>query len=365
MPGPKRLIFAVTNDLVYDQRMIRICTSLATAGHDVLLVGRRYKNASPLIHRPFRQKRLFCFFRKGKGFYLEYNLRLFFFLLFQKAHLLCAIDLDTSLPVWTVAVLKGSKKVYDAHELFCEMKEVVSRPAIYKIWKWIERKTVPRFPLGYTVNEPIRDLLQKEYGVHYEVIRNVPLLQEDKSQDQGQPFILYQGAVNQGRSFETLIPAFQRIDLPLHIYGDGNYLAQAKAMVKQLGLEEKVIFKGKLPPGELRKITGSAILGITLFENKGLSNYYSLANRFFDYMHACIPQLCVDYPAYREINHQFEVALLIRDLSPKAIAQSINRLLHDPQHMQRMRNHCQEARKVFNWQAEEKKLLQFYQNIFA
>src|SRR5688572_7611846 len=191
----KKLVFAVTNDLNYDQRMIRICTSLAQAGYSVTLVGRRWAKTPAVVPRPFSQKRLFCFFKTGKLSYLEYNLRLFFYLLFQKAHAVCAIDLDTILPFYFISKLKRIPRVYDAHELFCEMKEVVTRPFVYRVWKKVERFTVPKFKHGYTVNEPIASEFHKMYGVQYEVIRNVPVLQPLTIPAKTEKYILYQGAV--------------------------------------------------------------------------------------------------------------------------------------------------------------------------
>src|SRR5687767_1010559 len=117
------LVFTVTNDLVYDQRMLRICSSLAGAGYHVTLVGRSYRDSPNLLPRPFHQKRLACWSRKGFVFYAEYSVRLFFYLLLKKMDLVCAIDLDTILPCYLVSRLRKKKRVYDAHELFCEMKE--------------------------------------------------------------------------------------------------------------------------------------------------------------------------------------------------------------------------------------------------
>ena len=361
----KSLVFTVTTDLNYDQRMIRICTSLQAAGYTVLLIGRRHSASLPLQRRPFKQKRLFCFFKKGKGSYVEYNLRLFIYGLFKKFDLICAIDLDTILPCYLLSRLKGSKRVYDAHELFCEMKEVKTRPSIYHIWKWLERKTVPHFPHGYTVNGPIQQILFEEYGVQYAVIRNIPLLKELPEKIATEQYIIYQGAVNEGRSFETLIPAFASIDCPLWIFGDGNFYEQAVQLTQHYGLGKKVVFKGKRLPEELRIITQNAILGITLFENNGLSNYYSLANRFFDYIHAGIPQVCVNYPVYKALNQQYGIAVLIDDLAPQTIAHAINGLIHDKNEMNRLKENCIKARTVLNWQEEEKVLLQFYKNLFT
>lgn len=367
----KKIVFTVTNDLNYDQRMIRICTSLVEAGYEVLLVGRNRKQSSPPNPKPYQQKRLTCWFQKGKGFYIEYNIRLFFFLLFTKMDCICAIDLDTILPCYLVSIIKKTKRVYDAHELFCEMKEVVSRPQIRKFWKWVERKTVPKFKYGYTVNQPIADEFKKMYGVDYEVVRNMPVLsseltfQQQTTNRKPQTFILYQGDVNEGRSFETLIPAMKNVNVPLVICGDGNFFKQAKQLVKEHGLEEKIIFKGRMKPDELRNFAPSAYIGITLFENNGLSNYLSLGNKFFDYIHAGIPQLCVNYPAYKEINSQYEAALLIDDLSVENIAAQLNFLLNNDVLYSRLKQNCLDARKELNWQNEEKKLINFYKKILG
>ncbi|RZS75561.1 glycosyltransferase family 4 protein [Pseudobacter ginsenosidimutans] len=360
----KKLIFTITNDCTFDQRMIRICTSLARAGYAVELVGRKEKNSIPLKEQPFRQKRLNCFFRKGKSFYIEYNLRLFFYLLFRKADLVCAIDLDTILPVLMATKLKGSKRVYDAHELFCEMKEIATRPGIYKFWKRIERISVPRFDHNYTVNTPIADEFRKMYGKQFEVIRNMPVLRPLTIPEKKEKYILYQGAVNEGRSFETLIPAMKMVDAQLLICGNGNFMEQAIQLTKEHGLEEKIIFLGKLVPEELSSITHNAWAGVTLFDKEGISNYFSLANRFSDYFHSGLPQLCVDYPVYREINNQYQIAVLIHDLEPDTIAKGLNTLLNDEQLYKELQENCLKARTQLNWQEEEKKLISFYSNIF-
>ncbi|MGL6268793.1 MAG: glycosyltransferase [Chitinophagaceae bacterium] len=359
----KTLFFTVTNDLSYDQRMIRICGSLANAGYQVKLVGRKRKSSPVLGQMGFEQIRLYCFFEKGKAFYIEYNIRLFFWLLFQKMDLICAIDLDTILPCLWISQLKGIPRVYDAHELFCEMKEVVTRPQIFRIWKVIERYALPRFTMGYTVCQPIAKILFKDYGVSYAVIRNIGRYNPLRVGIKKEKIILYQGAVNEGRYFENLIPAMKWVNAPLHIYGDGNFLEKAKDLIKKNALEEKVLLKGKILPSELPRITESALVGISIFENTGLSNYLSLSNRFFDYMHSGLPQLCSNYPCYREINDIYEIALLIIDHSPINIAGLLNNLIENEVLYKKLEDNCLSASSNLNWENEEKVLLAFYQKI--
>ena len=368
MNRSKKLIFTVTNDLSYDQRMIRICSSLALEGYQVTLTGRKLPDSIPLAIMPYQQHRFKCFFNKGFLFYAEFNLRLVFYLLFKKANLVCAVDLDTILPCYLVSRLKNIPRVYDAHELFCEMKEIVTRPRIYNFWKRIERFAVPRFKHGYTVNGLIAAELNKNYGVNYETIRNVPHKIENASlpfnPEPNEKFILYQGAVNEGRSFETLIPAFKSINANLVVCGNGNFMQKAQQLVKENDLENKIQFTGWVSPEILKSYTSKAYIGVNIIESTGLNNRLSLSNRFFDYIQSALPQVCVDYPAYSEINNEYECAYLIEDTSMDAIEKAINRLLNDHHLYNRIRDNAVKAGGIYNWNNEEKKLLNFYQNIF-
>ena len=364
----QKIFFTVTNDLSYDQRMIRICNSMSAAGYDVTLVGRKRSGSVPLLNAAYKQKRLDCFFEKGKMFYAEFNTRLFFYLLFKKMDAICAIDLDTILPAYYISKIKAVKRVCDAHEYFSQQKEIITRAAIYKFWKGIEQNYLPKFPKGYTVGNYIAAEFEKVYAVHYEVIRNLPLLKDElplPGSDKNRKIILYQGAVNEARGLEFLIPAMINIDAMLHIYGDGNFVKQTEELIRTNNLEDKVFMKGKVLPAQLDMITRQATIGVNLVENNGLNQYYSLANKFFDLIHSGIPQVTMDFPEYKEINDQFEVAVLIPDLRVETIEGAINKLLTDEALYKRLQQNCLEARKVLNWQQEEKKLIAFYKHILG
>ncbi len=362
----KKIICTVTNDLNFDQRMIRICTSLHKAGYDITLVGRKKKESKPLNDQPFRQRRLYCYFQKGKLFYAEYNIRLFIYLLFVKADLFCAIDLDTILPNLFASRLRSKKRVYDAHELFCEMEEIVSRPAIFKMWKAIEKYAVPQFKVGYTIGECYADEFNKMYGLHYEIVRNATVLQSLPEADlNAEKYILYQGAVNEGRSFETLIPAMRKVNSKLIICGEGNFFEQAVALTEQYHLQHKIVFKGYVEPMRLRQYTKNAWVGITLFTNQGKSNYLSMANRFFDYMHFAVPQLCVAFPEYVKVNKKYPISILLKDTTEESISAALNKLLSDAQLHTMLRANCLKAREEYCWQQEEIKLIAFYKKILG
>ncbi len=360
----KKIYFTVTNDLTYDQRMHRICSSLAENGYAVTLVGRNLSSSLPLTLKKFNQKRIHCWYNKTKWFYAEYNIRLFFFLLFKKMDAICAIDIDTILPCLRISRLKRIPRIYDAHELFTELKEVITRPSVQKVWMRIEKKTVPQFKYGYTVSESIAEEFHRRYKINFQTIRNVPVLYPLETTVAFEKFIIYQGAVNEARGLEYLIPAMQWVNCKLVICGDGNFMAELKKLISHHKLQDKIELTGMLSPDKLREISEKAYMAVAVPEKEGLNQYLALPNKLFDYIHAGLPQVTVNYPEYQKINRQFEIALLLDDISPKRIAEAINNLLLDDVLYKKLKKNCMKAREVLNWQQEEKKLLSFYQSLF-
>ena len=361
-----RLIFTVINDLTYDPRMHRICTSLANNGYDVLLVGRKLKQSVPLSQEKFSQKRLHLLFTKGKLFYIEYNIRLFFFLLIRRFDIACGIDLDTILPCYFVSKLKGRKCVYDAHEIFSEVPEVVRRPTVQRWWKRVERFAVNRIQNCYTVSESVAEYFHEQYQRKFEVIRNVPVksdLPPSSGKTNSDFIILYQGALNEGRGLEAMIGAMKFLPAKLILAGDGDLSQLLKRKVNELHLDDKVTFTGKKSPQELKELTAQSDVGLNLLENKGLNYYYSLANKFFDYVHAGVPQLTMSFPEYEKMNKESEVAVLINDLQSETIVNNLKKLMEEKDFYFRLRSNCLNAREAWNWQREEAKLIAFYQQL--
>jgi hypothetical protein len=378
-PSVPRLVFAVTTDLSYDQRMQRICASLAQAGYSVLLIGWQRPTSVPLGPQPYAQHRLRGWFQHGKLFYLEYNLRLLLYLLGQRAAAWACADLDAALPTWLRAWLGGQPFVYDAHELFTQVPEVVARPRVQRAWQWVENVVVPRARLRYTVGPALARLFEARHpGYPFAVVRNVPVAAQQAAPNTALvpaasaplPLLLYQGALNVGRGLAELLAAMPQVPARLVICGEGDCSAALRQQAARLGLlaAGQVEFRGYVLPAALRTLTAQATVGIMLLENTGLSYYYSLANKFFDYVQAGIPQLCIDFPEYRALNARHEVAELVPDLAPATLAAALARLLPGgqpgPRYHQLAAN-CRRARAEWNWQQEEKTLVQLYRNLLG
>ena len=249
-----RIIVSVTNDLVSDQRVHKVCTTLQEIGLDVLLVGRRLKESEE-VQRSYQTYRMKLLFNSGPLFYATFNFRLFWFLLFQKHTLLLSNDLDTLLPNFIVSKLKRSVLIYDSHELFPEAPELQNRPFVKSIWEKLERFLLPKLQYAYTVCLSIADHYQKQYGLKMEVVRNVPFRKVKTEQNKKQKTLIYQGAINPGRGLELAIESLVYLnDYKLLIVGDGQGLDELKEFAEVKGVEQQLEFVGRVPYEELENL---------------------------------------------------------------------------------------------------------------
>ena len=367
-PRTKKIIFTVTNDLTYDQRMLRICSTLAKENYEIQLVGRQLQSSKPFHNQFFTAHRFSLFFNKGKAFYLEYNIRLFFWLMVQRFDVVCGIDLDTILPCYFVAILRGKQCVYDAHELYSETPEVIRRPMIKKVWLAVERYIVPRVKYRYTVSQSVADEFERRYGTTFELIRNLSFRQTDRVTSShpisSANIILYQGNLNEGRGLEVSVEAMQHLDnAELWIVGDGDLMFLLRGMVSDLKLENKVKFWGYIEPKDLPAITEQATVGLNIAEGKSLSYQYSLSNKTTDYIQAGLPQILINFVEFKNINDQYHVGLVIDSIAVDVLVKALKQLFEDADLLKTLKANCLEAAKVLNWENEKVKLIDFYKRL--
>lgn len=361
----KKIIITVSNDVLYDQRITRIALSLHKAGYDITILGRKNTNIHNFADIPYKVILLSNPFKRGFLLFAWMNIRFFFYLLMHPCPIVCAVDLDTILPSIFIKKIRKITLVYDAHELYPESPEIIHRKLVKKIWIAIEKITFKNIDICYTVSQGIADFFYKKYHFHCSLIRNMPEFRNVEGAEKiNERYLLYQGALNIGRGLESLILAMVYIKgIPLYIAGGGDIEDELKKLVKDNNLGDKIKFLGKLSPSKLHHLTRHAYIGFNLLENRGLSYYYSLANKFFDYIQCGIPQLCMDFPEYKNMNSEYEVAILVSDLDPLALSQQILYLLDDSDTYLALQTNSLKAAKQWNWNKESQKLLAIYGNI--
>ncbi len=366
----KRACLSVINDLTREQRVHKIAIFLTKKGYDVILVGRRQKKSLPLTVRSYKTKRFWLPFENGLLFYLSYNLRLFFYLIYNRFDILVANDLDTLSANFFASVLSKNglnKLVYDSHEYFTEIPELVNRPFIKRIWEKAEKTYLPKIKHSYTVCKSIADIYNNLYGLNMKVVRNVPpansenidysLADKIKYRVAARKVVIYQGAVNVGRGIEFAIKSIKLLEnTVLIIAGGGDILDVLIKMVKTENIEDKVIFTGEIAFEQLRAITYLADVGISLEQNIGLNYYYALPNKLFDYIHAQIPVLTSDLPEIRNIVGHYNIGITTNDFTAENLSSLINEIIFNTAERAIWNKGLKKAKEELCWENEVKVL---------
>ncbi len=363
----KRAIVSVINDLVTDQRVHRTCEVLWENGYDVLLVGRQKKDSRELDQRKYKTKRMKLLFESGVLFYAEFHLRLFLFILFKKADLLFANDLDTLLPNYLKSKISGSKIIFDSHEMFCEVPELKNHPFKKSIWEYLERKLVPKLTNCITVNESIAEWFSNKYKVQFHVVRNIgnpPTEINLKSRKElGIPedkkMILIQGSgINIDRGAEECIDAMVYLkDVILYIIGSGDVIHVLKQKTKEKQLQDKIIFINKIPSHELVHYTSAADMGLMMDKDTNLNYRFSLPNKLFDFVNAGIPVLSSKLPELEKFIKKYNIGNFIESHQPKHIAEMIEKTIYSEQYTIWKKNTLV-AKTENSWQIEKLKLIE-------
>ncbi len=368
------VIFSVINDISTDQRVLRSAFVFEELGYKIHIIGRKLK--SHYGEDRYRCTRLSLPFKKGIGMYVCYNLSLLiklFSICFTRnkneSVILFSNDLDTLLPNFLVSKLFNLQIIYDSHELFTEVPELINRPIKRKIWLLLEQIIVPKLKYCITVNNSIANIFFSKYKVPFNVVRNIsdaPDIEEKNiktRQDLNLPvnkkIILLQGAgINIDRGAEELILSAKYLsdEYLILIIGSGDVFEQLKQLVITHNLSNKVLIKNKMSYSELFHYTKNCDLGISIDKATSPNYLYSLPNKIFSYIHAGLPILASHLPEIENIITQYQIGIFIDNHTPKHIAEKIQYFISS-QEYQQCKCNTMVASRDLTWSKEKEQLV--------
>ncbi len=362
----QKIIVSVISDIVTDQRVQKECNTFHKIGYEVLLLGRKSKNNFGLNRLPYKVIRFESLFRRGPLMYLIFNVQLFFYLLFKRADILWANDLDTLLPNFIISRLKKNKLVYDSHEYFIAS---VYKKTSQKIWKKLENFLFPKLKNVITVNDSIKKVYAKKYNVPITVVRNVPYKFvsnkniENINLPKDKKILIMQGiGLNENRGAEEAVLTMQFLpdEFILYFIGAGTILHKLKQMVKELNLFSKIIFIDTLPYRQMMEYTRQCFLGL-IFEKINVTDHhlFALPNKFFDYIHAGIPVLSSKAIEIKPLIEKYNVGDCINSFEPAEIASKIISISKNNELYNTWKRNTAAASEELNWENEETILIDF------
>lgn len=241
------------------------------------------------------------------------------------------------------ARLRGAHVLLDLHEIMPEFFQqkygVSSRHVAVRAIRAVERASIRFADRAVTVSDPLRErfIERGANGSHLTVVMNAPdretfpyassaYLTGKAPVDRHR--LVYNGTLTSLYGVDLTIRAIaatrERWPYHLDLYGDGEQLPALKALVAELGLEDRVAFHGRVSHAEMPRILRTAGAGV-LATRPGPMLDLSLSNKLLEMLWVGLPVIAADLPAYRRYVGP-DAALYFRPGDMDSLAQSLARL---------------------------------------
>ncbi len=276
------------------------------------------------------------------------------------------------LPVGLFLRIIGKIVIYDMHENL--PKQLLSKYYLKMPYnKWISKFmlffqniTFRFLPVVFAENSYARDFWPIKHGL---VILNYPILDKlhKKLTSNNEKFILgYIGEISKERGINQIIDALGSMDngkIELMLAGplrpDVSDYANFKIAISKGWLK----YHGHLAPEDAWQKMRTCNVGLAiLLPSPNFTESYP--TKLFEYMGLCLPVIASDFPLWKEIVEGNQCGICINPLKPIEIAKAIDYLISNPDEALEMGKRGRIAiEQKYNWESEEKKLINLYQEI--
>jgi glycosyltransferase involved in cell wall biosynthesis len=266
----------------------------------------------------------------------------------------------------------GKKVLFDSHEdipnqiLGKHYLHTLLRKLISKSYAFYENYACSRFDGIVAATPYIRDKF-KLINQQTIDINNFPILSEFegvKGSEKSLNEICYIGTIAQVRGVLELVTAMHLTNSEVRLNMVGAFAERnIHDFVSLQPGWKKVNYLGVQDRQGVGVVLGRSLAGLVNLHP--LINYLdALPIKMFEYMSAGIPVIASDFPLWREILEDNECGICVNPLDPQDIANAINYLISHPEEAKRMgENGHRAVLEKFNWSIEEKKLIQFYEEV--
>jgi glycosyltransferase involved in cell wall biosynthesis len=276
-----------------------------------------------------------------------------------------------------IKFLRGTKLIYDAHELETESNGLKGNRKI--LYKFLEKFFIPHANAVIVVSESISEWYASNYKIqNLYVVKNVPSicektelnlindnqkinLKEELNLSQNDTLYIYVGGLFKGRGIEIILDTFAELDASKHIVfmGYGELEKDIKIYQKEFS---NIHFHPAVNPNQVISYTQTADIGIALIENICLSYYFCLPNKVFEYLLSEIPMIVSDFPEMSKLVDDYECGWKV-GVNKSSLLQLVNAITQNS--LKQRKENISIAKKSFGWHIEEKVFLDIYRNIGA
>jgi len=356
----------------FDTRVTNLTNSLISDGFEVKVIS--FDWTTPNFKTVLGNVSIFKLIKTKNSllYYLKFISILFKELSKSKSSIYIAEDIFTLPLVTFFAKLRKAKLYYNSREFYAFLAVLRNRPVVQSIISNLEKFFIKKTDKVLVTGDGDAEFLQGFYNINNTVvIRNLPLKQKasykkDFRKMLGIPetstIMLYQGVILEGRGFEPLLNAMQKINnCNLIVLGTGIFQEKYEKIANDLGINNRVHFLGNIEQSELINYTAAADIGIALIENISKSYYYALPNKLFEYIMAALPVLISDLPQMKKIVLDYEVGEIVNLDNPEEIKTKLEQLINDKNKLSNYKQKTISASEELNWQREYQKIKHIFE----
>ncbi len=268
----------------------------------------------------------------------------------------------------------GKKVVYDIHEDY-PRRGIFAKYCIPG-WRrpplgWLAERAENAASGWFSALVPVTPAIAERFKAlnrNTVVVHNFPSLGEfgpiaEVPWSQRACSVAFIGQISTIRGIREIVEATrllpERLNATLELAGTFRP-ASLRGEVAQLPGWKRVNALGEVDRTGVAEVLGRVRAGLVVFHPQA-NQVPSMPNKMFEYMALAIPVIASDFPLWREIIQGAGCGLLVDPLNPKAIAEAIEYVLTHPEQAKAMGRRGREAvEKRYNWENEERKLLQLY-----
>lgn len=176
--------------------------------------------------------------------------------------------------------------------------------------------------------------------------------------------VVYAGQLYRWKGVDTLLDAMARLpEARLTVLGgrgslDDPDLIACRQRAQELGISDRVDFRGFVPHAEVRRAIAGAGAAVLPLPDNLMARYFTSPLKLFDYMAAGTPIVASDLPTVGEILEDGDNALLVPPEDPDALAAAIRRLLVNPGLADRLRRTAYEQVRAYTWDARAARIIE-------
>jgi glycosyltransferase involved in cell wall biosynthesis len=168
--------------------------------------------------------------------------------------------------------------------------------------------------------------------------------------------------IGAGRGLEELITGLKVINCTFELHLLGNVsVSYTKHLIDLSENKFNIHFHSIVTVDALPSFIAQFDLGLALELSHPESRNCTITNKFFQYLQSGIPVLASDTDGQKEILEKFEVGVLIK-LSEYNWVKQLQFIIEDANYYQRLKKNVILAAEKFNWELEQKKLLEIVNN---